>query len=93
MKKTIQNTVLGGFASLILGSSLACADDTKKPQTEAPKGGVLSREAKDEVLEQVEAEMKRQIDHNLDCGLIKMSDGQASQDPGRCRHRKNGCGR
>jgi len=28
----------------------------------------------DEVLKQVEAEMKRQIDHNLDCGLIKLTD-------------------
>jgi hypothetical protein len=27
----------------------------------------------EEVLEQVESEMKRQIDHNLDCGLIKMT--------------------
>ena len=27
----------------------------------------------DEVLEQVEAEMRRQIDHNVDCGLITMT--------------------
>ena len=28
----------------------------------------------DEILNQVEREMKRQINHNLDCGLIRMAD-------------------